>query len=491
MFHNLSHQRPVMSSCKRPRSDAGSDDDDAQITNFISIFKENKKQMAAMKLELTQMAAMKLELITVCEAKNKTLEDYESLAAENHELSLKISLTETDFQRSDKEAEYWKDSHADEKKAKEEMDFGTCRPLKKRNAELEAILANLQEEIQHCHVMLKEKDGHIAVLNNLQREIQRCNLFLEERDTLIAKLNLNITNVNKKLTGAIDKLKCIEKENHEIQSTRSEQSARLQELEAALQTLRTENDALKTKEDKQSKFITSLRKEIVGLKAGTTENEGLKGKISELERVIEGLDRRFGDVEFLFHDLKSDKNDRTGVLIKTGVMLSLQNILNQWKEADGFDGSPNFPIRCEVTSRLTSIVMEPAAFTFTSELAKHLAPTLKALPHLHFKYNHYQGSQQWTAYSLHDQLMLASKLVFLLKTDRKDMITTVHLEDTGHVVTMAYSKHPSTNARTTKISLGIATHDGEFQKLRIKLVDPTVDGTQSPFLPKDFNVACG
>jgi hypothetical protein len=58
---------------------------------------------------------------------------------------------------------------------------------------------------------------------------------------------------------------------------------------------------------------------------------------------------------------------------------------------------------------------------------------------------------------------------------------------------MAYSKNPSTNARTTKISLGIMNKSGEFRKLRIKLVDPTitVDGAQTPtFLPKEFNVAC-
>ena len=450
-----------MSTSKRQRS-TSSDDEDVQLTNIVGFLQESQKQKAALKKELN----------AVLEAKEKALQEIEHLKVEKEELNARISSLEQDAAKLYEDIKYWKDAYEKSKDEKDEMEVRTCRPLVQRNTELSNLVAHLQEGVHGCNVMLETKDTHIANLTNA------------------------LTGVKQQLITAKDRIKSIQSESDEIKNQRLEESTRLRELEAASQQdkealsgLRAQYDALKTKAAKQSTTITNLRRDIDGHKASTTENEGLKSKNSELECVIDGMKRRFKDVEFLFHDIKSGNDDSTGVLIKTGVMLSLQNILNQWKDADGFDGSPNFPIRCEVTRAVTSVVMERAAFTFTGELAKHLAPSLKALPHLHFKYID-QGSQ-WTTYSLHDQLMLSSKLVLLLKTDHVEKFITIHLEDTWHIVTMAYSKHPSTNARTTKISLRKMTEDGEFRKLRIELVDPPVDETQpSTFLPVDFNVVC-
>jgi hypothetical protein len=101
----------------------------------------------------------------------------------------------------------------------------------------------------------------------------------------------------------------------------------------------------------------------------------------------------------------------------------------------GFNGEPDYLIKCIETNTFTTVVRSAAVSRFIRDVSD--VAGLNTVPEMHFRFSDHPIGQlpvRWTIYNPHDQLTLIAKLVYLVKTRIKTSTFQAMVMD-NHVVT--------------------------------------------------------
>ncbi len=393
------------------------------------------------------------------------------LQESNEEADAKLRQTEMDSERVQKLEEdvaSWVTMYDKLKTEKENLEMTEFRPLCAQHTKLNNELEGYRKEITGLQKANKKKSADLNRLLNenqvLKRQCAEQNSILSEKDSVNGNLTSNLS-----------------AKKQEILNLRNE-----------IGSLKNLNSALEAKVNESSKAYGEMKSsyelDLLTWDSLRGEKETMEEKFQQAELKKSELEGKMQRFEALYD---AGRKDGTGILLKSGAMLSFKDIAKCWRDSEGFNGTTSFPVKCPGTTTTTTtsasstvttttVVHERAVLNFIRKVALNTTLATDYLFYFKFSQSPSNAPQQqavrWKVYDPYDQLTLIAKTIFMYRSKEDESNFRTELGEEGHFVTAVCTKDPSSSTRKARFSLNVFTKNGKSYTHRIQFVDSSSVG---------------